>query len=197
MSLALLLVAAFLVGGIPFAYLAVLAVFRVDVRKHGSGNPGATNASRMWSKRWQFPVFAAIFLLDAGKGYVTAGVLPRLFDGLDGYAPAAAGAAAVLGHTFSPFLGFRGGKGVATTMGALLALEPLATAIALAVFLLIWVPTRIVAAGSLGIAVALPVAVWLHGKAPDAVLVLAIVLGVLIVVRHRSNIARMLSGEET
>ena len=192
----LLLAAAFVLGAIPFAFLIVYAILRKDVRGHGSGNPGATNASRIFPKRWRIPAFAGIFLLDAGKGYVACGVLPGLWPGLPDHAPAAAALAAVFGHSFSPFLGFRGGKGVATTMGSLLALEPVATLVALAVFFMIYGATRVVAAGSIGIAVALPVAAALD-RADRWVLALTIALGVLIVVRHRSNIRLLLGKEKT
>ncbi|MHC4957430.1 MAG: glycerol-3-phosphate 1-O-acyltransferase PlsY [Planctomycetota bacterium] len=193
----LLLVAAFLLGAIPFAYLFVRAVLRQDVRQSGSGNPGATNAARLFPKPWRIPGFLFIFLLDAGKGFVACAVLPTLWPGLPEHAPAAAALAAVLGHSFSPFLAFKGGKGVATTLGCLFALEPLATAIALATFFVIYGATRVVAAGSLGIAIALPAAVFLHGEAHLSVGLLASLLGALIIVRHRSNIARMLRREET
>jgi len=190
-----LLACAFLIGAIPFAYLAVRLVHGTDVRRHGSGNPGATNAARLWPKRWQVPAFLAIFLCDAGKGYVAAGLLPGwLGVGTEALA-VAAGLAAVLGHSFSPFLGFRGGKGVATTLGVLAALEPLATAAALAAFFAVYLPTRIVAAGSLALAIVLPVAAFVHDRAPLEVKGLTLVLAVLIITRHRSNIARMLGRE--
>lgn len=192
----MLLLAAFLTGSIPFAYLAVRLFYQTDVRDHGSGNPGATNASRLFPKRWQLTAFLAIFLLDAGKGFVAAGVLPRFWS-LPEYAPALAAASAVLGHAFSSFLRFRGGKGVATTLGALLALEPLATGVGVLTFLLVYLWTRIVAAGSLASAVVIPVTVFVHGTAPLAVGLLAILLGALIIVRHRSNISRMLRREKT
>ncbi|MDH3592228.1 MAG: glycerol-3-phosphate 1-O-acyltransferase PlsY, partial [Planctomycetota bacterium] len=167
-----------------------------DVRRHGSGNPGATNAARMWPKRWQLPIFVMIFLLDAGKGYLASGMLPRLFESLDADAPALAGAAAVVGHIFTPFLKLKGGKGVATTIGVLLALEPIATLIAVALFFAVFLTTRIVALGSLIVAVALPAAVYFRGVAPQSTLTLTIVLGLLIIVRHKGNIERMLRGAE-
>jgi glycerol-3-phosphate acyltransferase PlsY len=102
-----------------------------------------------------------------------------------------------LGHSFTPYLRFRGGKGVATTAGVLLALEPVATAIALAAFFLVFGITRIVAAGSLAFAAVLPLAVFVRGDAPLAVGLLTIVLALLIIGRHQSNIRRMLAGEET
>ena len=201
LELGYLIVGAFLLGSIPFAYLLVRMLFRVDVRAHGSGNPGATNASRVFPKRWRLGGFLLIFALDAGKGYAACALLPAWFERTHGsqadWVPAACGLAAVLGHSFSPFLKFRGGKGVATTLGVLIALEPIATLLALAVFGVIWAATRIVSLGSIAMAVVLPVAIYWRGEAPPAVGLMAILLGVLIIVRHRSNIGRLIRGTET
>jgi len=196
-GLALPLLAAYLAGSIPFAYLVVRLVRGVDVREHGSGNVGATNAARCFPKRAQLPAFLLIFALDGGKGFLATALPHLLGDAAHDAAPILCGLAAVLGHSFTPFLRFRGGKGVATSVGVLIGLEPLATAAALAVFLALYAATRIVSVGSLGMAVALPVAVAVHGTAPPAVLWLAIGLAVLIVVRHRTNILRLLKGVET
>jgi glycerol-3-phosphate acyltransferase PlsY len=187
-----LVVGAYLLGGIPFGYLLVRLVTGIDVRSQGSGNVGATNAARAVPEAWRLPFFLLVFVLDAGKGSVAAAVLPRPF-GLGPEAPPAAGLAAVLGHSFSPYLRFRGGKAVATTLGVMAALEPLATAVAVGAFLAVFALTRVVALGSLALAAALPAAVAARG-APRPVLLLAIALALLIFVRHRSNIARMLGG---
>lgn len=190
-----LLVAAFVIGGIPFAWLAVWVVHRRDVRQFGSGNSGATNAARMWEgRRAQLAAFFVIFTLDAAKGFVAAGVLPGLYDALDP-APVWAAVAVVLGHAFSPFLLFRGGKGVATTIGAFCALDLFATCAALAVFVIVYSWTKIVAVGSIAFAVTLPVAVRVNG--PRSVFLLAIGLGLLIIVLHKDNIGRLLRGEKT
>ena len=191
-----LLAVAYLLGGVPFAFLLVRGVMRTDVRDHGSGNAGATNASRLFGARWQPFVFLLIFALDAGKGFVAAAFLPRLFDVPDA-APALAGLAAALGHAYSPFLRFRGGKSVAASLGVFLALEPLATLAGVAAFFLIYALTRTVAAGSLAFALVLPVAVFVHGTAPAVVRFVAVALALLILFRHRSNITRMLSGRQT
>jgi glycerol-3-phosphate acyltransferase PlsY len=184
--------AAFLLGSIPFAYVAVRIAFRDDVRAYASGNPGATNAARHWSPRWRPVAFLGIFVLDGGKGYAAAALLPAWLGVASAWAPVAAGLAAVLGHVFTPFLLLRGGKGVATTIGVLFALEPVAATIALAAFAAVLLLTRVVAAGSLALAVTLPAAVLVHGVAPPPVAALAGALAVLIVVRHRANIGRML-----
>jgi glycerol-3-phosphate acyltransferase PlsY len=191
-TLAALLLGAYLLGGVPFAYLFVRATKGVDVRKTGSGNMGATNASRLFPARWRLSVFLFLFGLDAGKGFCAARLLPLPFA-LPEYAPALAAAAAVVGHIFTPYLGFRGGKGVATTIGALLGLAPLATIASLGVFTAVYLPTRVVGLGSVGFALALPLFVRLL-DGPPGVFPLACGLAVLIVVRHRSNLARVLSG---
>jgi len=192
-DLAALLLGAFLLGGVPFAFLFGRLVKGVDIRSVGSGNIGATNCARLFSAPWRVPVFLLVFGLDAGKGYLASRGLPAWIAPQE-LAPALAGAAAVLGHMFTPFLRFRGGKGVATTVGALLGLEPVATFLALGVFLAIFLATKVVAAGSLGFALTLPPAVFLRGAAHPAVGVLSCALALLIVLRHRSNIARMLGG---
>lgn len=194
MNLAALAACAYLLGSIPFSWIVVKWVRGVDLREVGSGNPGATNASRAFPRKWRFPAFLALFVLDAGKGYLAAGLLPpRLYAASPG--PAVAAACAVFGHTFTPFLRFRGGKGVATTCGAFLALDPVSTLIAVGVFLAVMAVCRIVALGSLAMAVALPVAVFLRGAAPLSVGILACVLAVLIFVRHKSNIVQLLHGK--
>jgi len=197
-ELAVALVAAYLLGGIPFAYLVVRVLRGIDVRQQGSGNVGATNAARCFEGRARIGVFLLIFALDSGKGLL-ATALPGLVGNVAyaALAPILAGLAAVVGHTFTPYLRFRGGKGVATSVGVLIGLEPVATGIALLVFFALYGASRIVAVGSLGMAVTLPVAVALHGTAPPAVFWLAVGLGVLIVVRHRTNIARLLRRNPT
>jgi glycerol-3-phosphate acyltransferase PlsY len=188
-----LVVGAYLLGGIPFGWLLVRLVTGTDVRSQGSGNVGATNAARAVPSAWRLPFFLLVFVLDAGKGTVAAAVLPPPFA-LGPGAPPLAGLAAVLGHSFSPYLRFRGGKAVATTLGVMAALEPWATAAAVAAFLAVTGLTRVVALGSLALALVLPVAVAVRGAASREVLLLSVALAALIVVRHRSNIARLLRG---
>ena len=188
-----LLVASYLLGGISFGYLYARFVKRVDIRTVGSGNVGATNVARLYSARWRIPVFLIVFTLDAGKGYAAVMWLVPLIQPAGAvYVPVLAGLAAVLGHSFTPYLGFSGGKAVATTFGVFMALEPVATLIALAVFFPVYGLTRQVAAGSLAFAAALPVAVFVRGKAHESVGYLALALGILILVRHRDNIRKMM-----
>ena len=152
--------------------------------------------ARHFKGKARFGAFVGIFVLDAGKGYIAAGVLPQVFDLTRDPWPAAAGLAAVLGHVFTPYLKTMGGKGVATTIGVFLALEPVATGIALAAFALVFALTKTVALGSIALGVTLPIATFIHGTAGNSVLTLTVLLAVLVVLRHTSNIRRLLRGTE-
>jgi glycerol-3-phosphate acyltransferase PlsY len=149
--------AAFVLGAVPFAWLVVRVAKGVDVRSVGSGNVGATNASRAFAgKGARIAVFLLVYVCDAGKGFAAA------CFGLAGttgpWLSVVCAAAAVLGHVFTPFLGGRGGKGVATATGALFALDWRATAIAIGVFFVVRFATGHVFFGSLALGVALPAA---------------------------------------
>lgn len=192
----LLVVGSYLLGAIPWAWLIVKLSLGKDVRDHGSGNVGATNASRLYPRGWRLAVFLGIFLLDAGKGFVAVGLLPGWIGMTFEPWPAVAAVCAVLGHCFTPFLRTLGGKGVATTIGALLALDPVAMLIAVGAFFAVYLVTRIVSTGSLALALALPVASWAR-HSPGSVVALTSLLGAVIVLRHTSNIKRLWRGEET
>jgi glycerol-3-phosphate acyltransferase PlsY len=185
---AIAVAAGFLLGSIPFGVLLARAR-GVDLTKVGSGNIGATNAARALGKKSG----VIVLILDTLKAY-----LPTLAVLLLGAGPeiaAATGLAAFTGHIFSPWLRFRGGKGVACGLGCFLALSPAAAGIAAAVCLVAVVLTRLGSLGSLLGALALaPALFFLH--APRAYLVLAVVMLILIVWRHRENIGRMRAGKE-
>lgn len=196
MSLALACVCAWLLGGVPFGLVLVFAFKGVDVRHIGSGNVGATNASRAFGGALRPAVFLAIYLLDFAKGFVPTLWFPGWF-GLDdgGLAAVLIGAAAVAGHCFSPYLGFHGGKGVATSTGVFAAIEPIALLVALAAFLVALKLTRQVFFGSLALGLALAVAVVL--RAPDSAFderlpatALAFAVAAFLFWTHRSNISR-------
>jgi glycerol-3-phosphate acyltransferase PlsY len=173
----------------------------VDIRREGSGNIGATNLSRALGRRWGI----AAFLLDYAKGLLpvlAAQLLPLgLEPGTRGHLALGCGAAAVAGHLFPLYLGFRGGKGVATTFGVMTALAWVASLAAGFLWLALYLGTRIVSVASLAAALCLPAAVWLsHLGRPFAeyagLEIFAGLLAAAIVLRHRSNIARLLRGEE-
>jgi len=179
---------AYILGSIPFGYLLVKFIKREDIRAQGSGNIGATNVYR--KSRW---VGVLTLILDAGKGY--AAVLVAVWLGGSSGWQAAAAFAAVAGHTFPVWLGFKGGKGVATGCGAFLAISPKAVVVALAVFIVVLILTRYVSLGSILAATACPVAIYLLHE-PFAVLIWVVLGSALIVVRHYNNIQRLCSGTE-
>jgi acyl phosphate:glycerol-3-phosphate acyltransferase len=197
-SVAIAAVGAYLLGGIPFSYIAGRLARGIDLREHGSGNLGASNTYRILGGR----IALAVLALDILKGLV-----PVLVAGRFDAPPAtpvhalAAAAGAVTGHLFSPYLKFSGGKGIATSAGAFAGLAPLPFACALVVFALVFAARRIVSLASLTAAVTLPVAVWLVGRAGlvqfhPVVLWVTVMMMVVVIVKHRGNIRRLVAGTE-
>ena len=206
------LVAAYLLGSIPWAYIAGRLLKGIDLRRQGSGNLGATNVWRTLG----LPTAIAVLLLDAGKGAITVLLFPELFNSggaadlsvsLDAsrvfgstgaeYWAIAYGAAAILGHVRSIFLGWRGGgKGVATAAGVFAALAPLPLAVAFGVFAVVLTVTRVMSLGSLVGAGALPLAVAAVRGVTDPVFFLALAVAAFVVWTHRTNIGRLRRGEE-
>ncbi len=195
----LLLIVAYLLGSIPFGYLIVRAKEGVDVRESGSGATGATNVTRRAGK------FAGVLtlLLDAAKGALAV-LLARKFLTDDfgiNFWVAAAAAASIIGHIFPVWLKFRGGKGVATGVGAFLCLSPLAVAFSAVLFLLVVIITRYVSLGSITATAAMPLFVWLIAYFKLSIefvpaLTASIIGGALIIFMHRANIVRLLNGTE-
>ena len=190
---------AYLLGSIPTGYL--LAKARgVDIRTVGSGNIGATNVFRILGT----PAGVAVLLADALKGWLSVVVLAPLLA--NAFYPAAgplarewfrviAGISAILGHNYTCWLGFKGGKGIATSAGALVALVPWSLLIVLGVWVIVFALTRYVSLASIAAAFALPFATWLTGH--NAVLIgLTTVMGLLAIYKHKSNIQRLLQGTE-
>ena len=197
----LILIAAYLLGSIPFGYLIVRGVEGADVRESGSGGTGATNVSRRAGKR----AGVITLLLDATKGALAV-VLARSFVTDDfgiNWWVAAAAFIAVFGHCFPVWLNFRGGKGVATGIGVFLSLSPLAVACAAVVFILVVAATRYVSLSSILATAAFPLFVWLlsvyvrptTNLAP--VMTAAIATGALIILMHHANIVRLMKGTES
>lgn len=191
------LLLAFLLGSIPFSWVLVWLLKGVDLRTVGSGNPGATNAFRVVGPRWG--TFA--LLLDIGKGLAAATLAPRLAPEI-GWLAAGCGLAAILGNVYCPFLKFRGGKAVATAAGVFLGLAPYSFAIAAAAFAAVFWRTRQVSLGSILAAFVLPTVLtvaYLFGilDHPHGSTVLLVwIAALLVIARHRSNIQRILKGEE-
>ena len=184
-DLFLAVVTSYLLGSLPTGFLVVKWMKRVDVRTVGSGNIGATNVTRAAGKG----AGAAVFLLDLAKGWLAARVIaPPAYQ-------LACGLAAILGHDFPIFLRFRGGKGVATTMGVWLAVAPVVAGVAVAVWLGGFLLFRYVSVGSLAAAVTIPVTqLSLHASPSDVML--SALIALLMIVRHRANIVRLLQGKE-
>ena len=186
---------AYLLGSIPFGFLAGL-IAGVDVRKHGSGNIGATNTLRVLGKKYGYPVFVA----DVLKGFVAVRIALAIarFDPSTGYFIGIVAAFfVVVGHSFPVWLRFRGGKGVAAAAGACLGLVPVATFIAVVVWVATFLIFRYVSLASIVAAITLALGALLFGYASNPVLVtFTCLIAALIIWRHRSNIGRLIQGRE-
>lgn len=207
MTLALYVLGAYLLGAIPFGVLIGRAR-GVDIRQQGSRNIGATNVGRVLGRKWGL----ICLVLDLLKGLIPTlaakfALVPENPDATAHGQWVLVAAATVIGHTFPVYLGFRGGKGVATTIGAALGLFPHVT-IAMVIALLAYAAARyatgIVSVGSLALAVIFPAALLAYLQLRDLpvsthwpLLAVAAALGLLIIVRHRANIGRLLRGEES
>ena len=195
------LIGSYLLGSLPFGYLAG-QLAGIDIRKVGSGNVGATNVVRVLGKRYGYPVFALDFLKGFGAvmisklmapGRAPEWNLPEIFGIL-------AAMSSVLGHLYPPWLKFKGGKGVATSAGALLALTPVATLIGIAIWILVFWLTRYVSLASVTAAVILPIvilAIGSHDRHNEKPLVYSSACVAAVVIwRHRSNLLRLMRGTE-
>jgi len=203
-ALGIIVVLSYLLGSIPFGYVLVRIVKGVDIRAVGSGNVGATNVMRVAGRK----LGLAVLGLDALKGFVAVYFVGgTLVVALTHTAAAngvwfalAAGAGAILGHVFTIFLKFRGGKGVATGLGAVLGLVPAAALCALAAFIIVVAFSRYVSLGSITAAVVLVIAELLLDKntlgAKPPLTVFCVAMALLVIARHVSNIKRLLSGTE-
>ena len=189
MRLLLVVFVAYLIGSVPFGYLIVRGKIGADIRQTGSGGTGATNVSRRAGKA----AGVVTLVLDALKGGAAV-VIAEMLTRSD-WMVAAAAVAVIVGHIFPVWLGFRGGKGVATGAGVFLVLAPVAVLCAGVVFLAIVVATRYVSLGSTVGAAMIPVFVWLMSDSRP--LLIAAVLGALLIVfAHRGNIGRLARGNE-
>jgi glycerol-3-phosphate acyltransferase PlsY len=198
-SLVLTVALGYVCGSLPFGLWVGRLTRRVDVRTLGSGNLGATNVYRSLGP----PAGIATLVLDMAKGALPVLLIPRgtsgaSFPGGPEWCAIAAGIAAVLGHAWTFLAAFRGGKGVATAGGVMLTLAPLATAIALVIFVSVVVSTRYISLGSVISAALFPAVVaFLSPRGVhQPVFALSVVLALLIVIRHRSNLRRLARGEE-
>ena len=193
----IIVIIAYLIGSIPFGYLIVRKKIGTDIRETGSGGTGATNVSRRAGK----VAGVLTLLLDAAKGSVAVLIANALAS--DDWTIAAAAIATLIGHIFPVWLGFRGGKGVATGVGIFSVLAPIAVLCAGVMFVAVVATTRYVSLGSIIAAILIPLFVWLQSVfvVPVAdlrpLLTTAIVGAALIVFAHRGNIHRLASGTES
>jgi len=198
----LMVVAAYLIGALPFGFITAKLVSGQDIRTLGSGNIGATNVSRALGGKWGL----VVLLLDAFKGLLPVWGLPRLILSIDDphfqHLTVACGMATIIGHMFPCYLGFKGGKGVATSLGVVLILGPLATLSAFVVFAGTVVWTRYVSLSSILASLAFG-AVRIYRLRPQpfsaenwSLVAFSLLIPALIILRHRANIGRLWRGEE-
>ena len=184
-------IASYLIGSIPSSYVAGRVVRNIDLREHGSGNLGATNTFRVLGAK----VAAPVMVFDMAKGFVPAALFSQ-WDRSDVWAWALAyGSAAILGHVFSIYMRFRGGKGVATASGVFLALSPVAVSVAIAAWLVTLKGSRMVSLASIVAAGILVIALVLTESRPE-VLWLGVAVAAFVIFAHRSNMGRIVRGEE-
>lgn len=191
----------YLLGSFPTAILAGRIVMKDDIRNHGSGNAGATNVFRVMG--WKPALIVVI--IDIGKGVAATLLVARIavsVSGLDNMLiQLIAGIAAIIGHVWTVFAGFRGGKGMGTAFGVLLGLAPFASLVTFSVWLILVLSTRIVSVGSIAAGIVFPLflwlqSVWFDSGLPGYFIVISVFLGLLVIFTHRSNIRRLLRGEE-
>lgn len=192
---AILILAAYLLGSIPFGLLIGFRVKGVDIREHGSMNIGATNVSRVVGKKWGI----SVLLLDALKGYIAC-ILPlALGQGLTVPFQLMLGVSAILGHSFPIWLKFKGGKGVATSLGVFWAIAFLPTVITFGIWIICFTLTHIISISSLLAATVFPVMIaWRYGGTSDLkfLLPISLALALFIFYTHRANIQRLRQGTE-
>lgn len=189
MAFAGIILLGYFIGSIPNGLLIGKYIYGVDIRQFGSKNIGATNAYRVlgpWPAFW-------VFLTDLLKG--VAGVYAGSFLVGTPLAMLAGGIAAMAGHNWSLFLGFKGGRGVATGLGVIAVLVPKVTVIVFAVWAIIVYLTRYVSLGSIVAAILVPILMWFFGESWE-VLGFGIIAALFVIIRHRPNIERLLKGEE-
>jgi glycerol-3-phosphate acyltransferase PlsY len=183
---------AYLLGAIPFGYLLTRFVTGKDVRSEGSGNIGATNVMRSAGRA----AGIATLVLDMAKGYAAVWIAGWLTDGSSGWMADAA-LAVMVGHAFPIFLGFKGGKAVATFFGAFLCLTPIPALAAMIVFVITVTVTRYISAGSVLAAATFPLGVWLIQHATLNEVIVAVIAAGIVVYRHKENLRRIRVGKES
>jgi glycerol-3-phosphate acyltransferase PlsY len=198
MTAILLILFAYLLGSFPTSVWVGKVFYGIDIRKYGSKNAGATNTFRVLGR----PAGFFVFVVDVAKGYLAVWLVHRFvnFDDswLDSTYQIFAAIAAVFGHVFPIFAGFKGGKGVATSFGTLLALTPDAALLCFAIFFLIWLITKYVSLGSIIAALFYPIIQYfLVPEQDDIILIFSITISSTVILTHNRNIVRLMNGIET
>ena len=197
----LVAVLSYLVGAIPTSLITGKILKGIDIRQHGSGNAGATNVFRVLG--WKPGVFVLLF--DGFKGFAATFWISHILIGSAPFSVEVlqiiAGCAAIVGHIWTVFAAFKGGKGVGTAGGMLIALYPVAFLVCIAIFIIMFAITRIVSVGSISAAITLPVTLIifrfvLNQDVPDPLFVFSFFAAALIIFTHRSNIKRLMNGTE-
>lgn len=196
------LIISYLIGSIPFGYIIPIAK-GIDIRKQGSGNIGATNVGRILGRKYGI----IIFILDLLKGFIVVFIIPVLICGIkfpttsDNLLVILCGVCAILGHVFPIFLRFKGGKAVATSLGVFMWLSPIPIAIAFGVWILTVILSRYVSLGSMISAIVLTGGIIAFENEPFGngiyITILSIIVAILIILRHITNIQRIINGTET
>lgn len=190
---------AYLIGSIPTAYLVAKRVRRIDIREHGSGNVGATNVFRVVGKGWG----SAVLAIDVFKGWFVTAMLASAARAFPDLSPELRqflfGAAATIGHTWTPWLRLKGGKGIATSAGALLGIFPFATLVALVIWSACFLIGRYVSLASIIAAGSFPILLLIfysHMESFATIFLIALLLVGLLIYNHRANMSRLRRGEE-
>src|SRR6266508_3387340 len=201
LTFAVVVIGSYLLGSIPFGYLAG-RIAGIDIRKCGSGNVGATNVIRTLGKSYGYPVFVADFLKGFGAVKMSILIATRVqpeWISSEVFGIAAA-ISSVLGHSFPVWLRFKGGKGVATSGGAVFALAPVAALVGAAIWILTFWLTRYVSVASVAAAAALPLIIlitsWLSEHSGKSLFYSSVCLAAVVIWRHRSNLSRLMRGTE-
>jgi len=201
LTFAIVVIASYLLGSIPFGYLAG-RMAGIDIRNCGSGNVGATNVIRTLGKGYGYPVFALDFLKGLGAVKVSILIATRMqseWNPPEMFGIVAA-ISSVLGHSFPVWLGFKGGKGVATSAGALFGLAPVAALVGVAIWIVTFWLTRYVSVASIAAAAALPfvilITTWLSRTTGKLLFYSSVCLAAVVIWRHRSNLSRLIHGTE-
>lgn len=198
-EIALASILAYLLGSIPSAVWIGKLFHNIDVRQHGSGNAGAANVIRVLGWKTGIPVM----IIDLAKGWTAAMLPPLLHIAPSGSAlitnlQILTGVTAIIGHIFPVFAGFRGGKGVATVFGVLLAIQPLLTICCLGVFLAVLLITGIVSVSSMSAGIAFPALLFLLFDTPSVIFkIFSVFVAIALLITHRKNLGRLMKGEES